>query len=331
MEEKHVSFTKTIGEATTMEKVRSMSTDKKKWDQYRLAYEGALKCDYHHVSKFPVQLDIELNGTCNYRCESCTYRLEAGENKRQEISLETFKRIIDYGIQRGLYAIRLNYHNEPLLKNDIAEYISYAKRASILDVYLSTNGSLLDEKMSRQLIESGLDRLQISIDAVCETTYSKLRPGGNLSKVVNNVLKFLSLRSEIGEVLPTVRVNFVKQSENRNELEEFISFWDRAGVDSIGIQDCAEWASERPDSMYDNVDFQCNMPYKLMVIRYNGDVLPCCMFESTELVIGNIYKNDLEDLWTGSMIDDIRKCHSNKNDWRLNPICKKCVKSIVSV
>lgn len=198
-----------------------------------------------------------------------------------------------------------------------------------MDIYFSTNGSLLNEKMSISLIKSGLDRLQVSLDAFTEETYRSLRPGGNFQKVVENVKNFLRIRNERNMELPTLRVNFVKQKENIDELQDFCNYWMEQGADSIGIQDFSEWMVEKDDSEYQDTVFHCNMPFNRLVIRYNGDVLPCCLFMSTELVLGNIHKNSIEEMWNSSFIKKLRELHSADMGWKENPTCRKCVKSLI--
>lgn len=328
MNEKHIELTSTIGEDETMEKVRRNSLDKKRWDEYRKRYKALIDNPFESKENYPIQLDFELNGTCNYNCESCNYRQEKAVGK-PEISIEDFTQIITYGVKHGLSAIRLNYHNEPLMKRDICSYIEKAKEAGILDVYLSTNGSLLNKDVSKKLILSGLDRLQISIDAFSEATYEKIRRGGQYNKVVNNVNQFIKIRNSMYRKLPTVRVNYVRQPGNKDELKEFCDYWVGMGVDSVGVQDYVDW--EHADTAkYDNNVYHCAIPYRLLVIRYNGDVLPCCMFESSNMVIGNIYADGIEDIWLSHKLTELRKLCSADMGWRQNNICTKCVRSIFS-
>ena len=183
--------------------------------------------------------------------------------------------------------------------------------------------------MIASLIDSGLDRIQISIDAFTAETYNKLRRGGDLNKVVANAKNFLSTRNGLHLELPTLRVNFVKQEQNIHELQDFCRFWLEQGADSIGIQDFTEWMNEQSDSGYDDVDFQCAIPFNRIVIRYNGDVLPCCTFMSTELVLGNVYNNSVEELWQSPLINELRQLHTTKRGWKNNAVCRKCVKSFV--
>ena len=146
-------------------KIIEKYSDVKKYRLYREEWKRASTLKY--IPKYPLQIDFELNYSCNFSCEMCTWSAEntSGRGKKTWFSFEAYKEIIDEGIKNGLKAIRLNYINEPLIRRDIIKFIVYAKKVGILDIYLSTNGSLLSQNFILELIKSGLTRLQISIDA----------------------------------------------------------------------------------------------------------------------------------------------------------------------
>ena len=147
-------------------------SDKDKYSDYRKKWELASKLNY--IPEYPLQIDFELNYSCNFSCEMCTWSAEnaVGRGKKTWFSFGAFKEVIDEGVENGLRAIRLNYINEPLIRKDIIKFIEYAKNAGILDIYLSTNGSLLTKKVIHELIKSGLTRLQVSIDATTKKTFN---------------------------------------------------------------------------------------------------------------------------------------------------------------
>ena len=117
-----------------------------------------------------------------------------GKGKKTWFDFDFFKEIIDYASEKGTRSIKLNYINEPLIRRDIIKFIKYAKSKKIIDIYFSTNGILLNDDLSKELILSGLTRIQISIDAVTQKTYDKVRPGGDLNKVINNLKRFLEIK-----------------------------------------------------------------------------------------------------------------------------------------
>ncbi len=305
----------------------------KLWDNYRALYKSV--SNYKTSLEFPIQIDFELNATCNLKCPMCPLSVESNSIKKDfSLSFEIFSKIIDEGVKKGLKAVRLNYLNEPLLRADLEEFIKYAKAKGVLDIYFSTNGMLLDKKRAESLIKSGLDRIQISIDANSSEVYSQMRPGGKFNKVVQNVLNLVELKKELNSVTPLVRVNFVRTEINESELESFINFW-RDKVDMIGAQEMVAPPKSTKDLKSKTTTkmekFRCSFPNKNLVITADGNVLPCCTFWGDEMPLGNIYTQIkqsgelcIEKFYNCAKMIALRELHKCGN-YQQNEICKKCV------
>ncbi|MCK5474500.1 MAG: radical SAM protein [Candidatus Aenigmarchaeota archaeon] len=304
-----------------------------KWQEYRNQYEKASRLEI--VSEFPIQIDFELNASCNLKCPMCPNSAESSKdrNKEEWFKFEDFKKIIDLGVKRGLKAIKLNYINEPLIRKDITKFISYAKEKGVLDIYFSTNGLLLNNEFAIELIDSGLTRIQVSIDAYTPETYDLIRPGGDLKKVVENVELLLQKRKELGSITPLVRVNFVRTELNEHELESFVNYW-KNKVEMIGVQEMIK----PPESSQDikstttknkrKIGFQCSMPFKQLVLNNSGYILPCCTFYGEQLRMGNIKNDDIVDMWTSEKMKKLRDIHKNGNYFEIE-VCKNCVEGAV--
>ena len=87
----------------------------------------------------------------------------------------------------GVYSINLNYVNEPLIRKDIPQFVSYAVQKGIPEVMFNTNGVLLKPDMSEALIDAGLTKLSVSLDASTEETCAKIRVGSDFGKVMENI------------------------------------------------------------------------------------------------------------------------------------------------
>ncbi len=299
------------------------------WREYRKAYEDAASLN---LSQFPIQLDIELNASCNLKCPMCPISAESPKGKGPQtwFSFDLYKRIVDYAYQQGTRALKLNYVNEPLIRKDLVNFISYAKKVGMVDIYLSTNGVLLTEKFSHELIESGLTRIQISIDATSKEVYDKMRPGGDFDKVISNLSKFLDLRAKLKRATPLVRVNFVKTEINEHQLDEFIDAW-KDKVEMVGVQEFIKpTKSSQMIKSSKTIDkrksgFKCSFPFKQLVINNELDVLPCCTFWGEELKLGKLTKpEDLKEFWSSELIQNIRQLHLAGKYYEI-PQCKQCV------
>ena len=283
---------------------------------------------------FPLQINFELNATCNLKCPMCPISLESNSDKKQYVfPFEIYKKIIDEGVSKGLKAIRLNHVNEPLLRNDLEEFIEYAKSKGILDIYLSTNGLLLSMQRAKSLIESGLDRIQISLDAFSESIYKQMRPGSNYKKVKENVLNLIELKKQMDSITPLIRVNFVRTEINEHELSLFIDFW-RDKVDMIGAQEMIKIASAKDLKSRTTTKmetFHCAYPNQLLVITAEGNVLPCCTFHAEAMPLGNLFDKlkenpnfSLTTFWQHANIQKLRTIHK-KGEYKSHSVCKKCV------
>tara|TARA_B110000014_G_C20121252_1_gene594305 strand:+ start:693 stop:1775 length:1083 start_codon:yes stop_codon:yes gene_type:complete len=333
------------------------SVDAQKYDEYRDQWAKATALE--EVTNFPIQIDFELNYSCNFTCPMCTWNAESTENKGQKtwFDFEVFKEVIDEGVSKGLKSIRLNYINEPLIRKDIIKFIKYARDAGILDIYFSTNGSLLTDDVARDLINSGLFRLQVSLDAFTKETYEKIRTGGNFDDVIKKVLRFIEIRNELGEALPTLRVNFVKNETNQHELDNFVKFWEDK-ADSIGIQDLVgmmngygKLSDEELKKKGLDSNFRCAQPFQHLTLRYDGSVLPCCTFFGAEIPVSQLktktgveFSNvdniglldkslkskliikTIEETWKSKEMEFFRDIHKKGEFWK-HPVCKKCVLS----
>ncbi len=301
--------------------------EKKQWEEYRKNYDLASNLN---LLDYPIQLDFELNASCNLKCPMCPISAESpkGKGKSTWFDFEFFKELIDYSVDKGTKAIKLNYINEPLIRNDLIKFIDYAKKKGVLDIYFSTNGILLKDEISKKLINSGLTRIQISIDAVTQETYNKVRPGGDLKKILENIDNFLKIKKELKKTTPLVRVNFVKTEFNEFELEEFIKLWEDK-VDMIGIQEFIKPTKVTQKIISNKTikkkNFKCSFPFKQLVINNERQVLPCCTFWGEELALQKIEKaEDLQNAWNSEKMRYIRKKHLS-GEYKDIPQCKNCI------
>ena len=310
----------------------SAVVEKNSWSEYRKKYDQASNLN---ILDYPIQLDFELNASCNLKCPMCPISAESpkGKGKKTWFDFEFFKELIDYSVKKGTRAIKLNYINEPLIRNDLIKFITYAKERGIIDIYFSTNGILLNKDISEKLITSGLTRIQVSLDAFTQQTYDKVRPGGDLKKIIENVNGFLELKEKYNAKIPLLRVNFVKTELNEFELDNFMNFW-KDKVDMIGVQEFI-----KPTKVKNQIkskktikkkNFKCSFPFKQLVINNEKQVLPCCTFWGEELALQKVEKpEDLLDAWNSPKMIDLRNKHL-EGRYQEIPQCKNCIDGGIS-
>lgn len=303
-------------------------------------------------TEMPTQLDFELNPSCNMKCPMCTWSVveSFGEGRQSWMSFEDYKKIIDEVGDRVM-SINLNHVNEPLIRKDLPDFVAYAVSKGIMEVMFNTNGMLLTEEMSRRLIEAGLTKLSVSIDAITQETYDKIRVGGNFQKILNNIEVFLRVREEMGADYPLLKVTFLRLTINEHELPAFLETWcDRAELISIqnpvnpfdgslGEQRDVELGLNRlPENPvgrearghveveYEKEARRCPQPFQRMTVRVNGTVHPCCNFRGVDLIMGNVFASGVEAVWNGESMKRLRGLQKSGR-YHENEVCRKCIEN----
>ena len=119
--------------------------------------------------------------------------------------------------------IRYTSNGEPLVHPKSYDMIQDAVENSGTKVTLTSNGTLLNEKRMSKILKTGLHMIDISIDAMSNETYKKVRVGGDLNITKKNILKLLTLRNEVNSRTKII-VIFVEQKENSHEVDDFKDF-----------------------------------------------------------------------------------------------------------
>ena len=295
--------------------------DSHEWETFRNNYKKGENFNY---LESPAQLDIELNGGCNMKCPFCLHGYENRPNTLMPI--ERYKELIDEAVALGVRGLKLNYINEPMLRKDLEQCISYAKSAGMLNVYMVTNGTLLNDKRRNSMLNCGITKVFISVDAATSETYDKQRLSGKFNLVVKNILDFVEERNRRGLTYPLVRVSFVRNALNIHEEEDFAKFW----VDKVDML-AFQTMTEVPDldsgltiKNQVNETKGCTFPFKQLVVDYEGDILPCCKMGGKKLLLGNIDSMTLQEAWSSGKMRDLQLMHKN-NRWHENPVCDRCI------
>ena len=306
-----------------------------KYITYRKHWHNAQQFKFR--PSFPLHIDIELAYQCNLKCIMCPYGnpdFKHPSYKGKKLDIALIKNILKEGVSKGLSSVRFSVLNEPLLEKSLPALIRYAKDLGIIDIFITTNGLLLSEKKSYELIKAGLTHLMISLDAATPETYSTIRVGGDYQKVVNNIEAFLRIRNELRFRLPLLRLSFTKMTPNAHEVDQFVAMWINkvdyitiAGyLNNFGDSEINKKLSGKTGTMKGKARYYCWQPWTRCTIFANGDIFPCCLNYGRTTPVGNIYNDKLADIWQTDIvkyIQDINKA----GEYFKHPTCLKCVSS----
>jgi MoaA/NifB/PqqE/SkfB family radical SAM enzyme len=180
----------------------------------------------------PVCLYLETTNRCNLSCVTCPRTFEQLEPER-DMPWELFTSIV--GQFPKVERVVLHGIGEPMLVKDIAERVRYLKERNIY-VLFNTNGTLLTESNSRELIAAGLDELRVSLDAATAPVFKMIRGKDMFDRIVKNVGAFVRLQKEMKVALPRVSIWLTGLRETVSELESFVRLAHRLGVAEVYLQ-----------------------------------------------------------------------------------------------
>jgi hypothetical protein len=297
------------------------------WSNYRSSYARASE----GLSNF-LQLDLELADNCNYKCIECPISDEVQRKKINYLSDFDITKILKSAHKAGALALKLNYINEPLLDHEkLLRTAKLASEIGFIDIYFTTNGSMMSHEVSDLLITSRLfSRIQVSLDAFKAETYSLIRRGGDLSKVTTNINNFLLLRKSRNTEWPKLRVSFLSLPENISEQHDFYDYWiDK--VDAVALQSSVLKPNSSRQDLQNYQELRstyCPNPHRQLVIRANKTVLPCCSFWGESLDLG-LYDNfsSLNEAFNCTKMKNLQKSFSFEGDSKLHPVCQSCLSS----
>jgi MoaA/NifB/PqqE/SkfB family radical SAM enzyme len=321
----------------------------------QVTFSYLTKSDY--VLGIPPILKIDISPICTLQCPSCIHANPQGRNlplldaqrfrKHDRMSVESFSLIIDQ-IKARSFAVSLFYYGDPYAHPDADRLCGIARRAN-LNVHLTTHFSYaFSDARIESIARSGLTHLTIAVDGATQETYGKTRVGGDLKLVLANLKRLTKYKRDHGLRLPFVEVQHLTHSHHpQGEADRVRSIVSEFGVDQFTVRPGAHLTSagdlvnvvrsdvgEFPVVMPHRPKLfpRCLYPYLSTVIRYNGDVIPCCIhrgarqhIESVDErgMIGNIFRDGMAGIWNSTRYRENRRLVSNPLDLYKHPELKE--------
>lgn len=276
-------------------------------------------------SSFPKSVQIQTSNKCNAACTFCPYPYTESKKSFQLMDWKLYTKIIDECAKHEVEQILPFFLNEPLLNNKLIKYIDYAKEKnpnSLIKIF--TNGSLLTEKNSRQLLNSKIDEVIFSFNGSTKEEYESLMKGLDYNKTRDRISKFIKICSENKN--PKVAVHLLKTGLSESSLFKLRDYWNSLGV-AVHILKYENRAGNVKD--YDISSdskikkIPCSRLLNQIYILVNGDVIICCADWKNEVVFGNLNESSIFDVWNGQKRTEYLKAHLNNNFNNLK-LCDIC-------
>jgi radical SAM protein with 4Fe4S-binding SPASM domain len=276
---------------------------------------------YAKISKKPVQLglpisiSVEPTTSCNLRCPECPSGLRSFTRPTGMLEQSFFKETIDK-LAPSLSYLIFYFQGEPFLNPKFLEMVEYASAKGIYTA-TSTNAHYLKDEVAKRTIESGLDRLIISIDGTTQETYQNYRVGGTLSKVLEGAKNIVAWKKKLKSATPHIIFQFLVVRPNEHQIEDVKRLGKEIGVDEVRFKTAQVYDYENGNDLIPTLDkfsryrklengkweiknSLSNSCWKLWhscVITWDGLVVPCCFDKDATHQLGDLKKQDFVSLW----------------------------------
>lgn len=254
-----------------------------------------------HVS-VPKYLQIELNNTCNARCNMCA--IPSMSRSRGFMSDMLYDKILKEADMLGVEYITPFLHGEPFMRADFVDKLRRINEiAPKAKITIFTNASLLDEEKLNALSRiKNIEQIVFSFPGGDKESYESCT-GLSFENSVKNIKRafvFLAGRN--------LRVSMPKSKQNELSEAAFNALW-----------------KDYPHSVYDTYNYlgdvssglsapcydQCDRAFRSMTVLFDGRVCLCCMDVEGRFIMGDLSTESISDVWNGSRFVKLRMEHGN--------------------
>lgn len=290
----------------------------------------------------PFSVQIDVCSACNMKCSFCFHSdLSAIEQAKVKFGLmpyELFCKIIDdmktewTGTGKKVKKLRLFKVGEPLLHPDICGMIRYAKNAEVAEcIEITTNGTLLNKDLSRNLVQSGLDILNVSVNGINEKQYQDVcQYDLDIEEFRKNIKFFYENKEQCNVFLKYSDIGYTQDEKNEfyhmfeNCCDEIFvetissTLWmDTSAGNKIKKAARGTYGQELKEKKV------CPFLFTTLVINDAGIAHLCCVDWKSQYILGDLRKESIADIWNGEKLRAYQ-CMHLKNGKNSIKICKKC-------
>lgn len=264
----------------------------------------------------PISVSFEPTTSCNLRCPECPSGLRAFTRPTGMLKENFFTQTIDE-LHKDLLYLVFYFQGEPYLNPDFLSMVRYASGKGIYTA-TSTNGHYLNDENARRTVESGLDRLIISIDGATQETYQQYRVGGQLRKVVEGARNIVAWKKKLGSRTPYIFFQFLVVKPNEHEVKDIQQLARACGVEEVRFKTAQVYdyandpnglipANNKFSRYKKDADGQYQLKHGLSnhcwrlwhatVITWDGMVVPCCFDKDAQHKMGDLKGMPFREIW----------------------------------
>lgn len=305
----------------------SKLTPKRVWNALKIIYSfyESKATGISRMRGLPMSVSFEPTTSCNLRCPECPSGLRSFTRPTGMLEKDLFKKTIDELADTLLYLI-FYFQGEPYLHPKFLELVQYATQKGIYTA-TSTNAHYLTDEMAKKTVESGLDRLIISIDGTTQEVYQQYRVGGKLEKVLEGAKNIIKWKKQLKSQTPHIVFQFLVVRPNEHQIDDLKILAKEIGADEVGLKTAQIYEYEHGDPLIPTIDKysrykqqpdgtytiknsllgHCWKMWHSCVITWDGKVVPCCFDKDALYQLGTVEKTSFKELWTNQSYNQFRQ------------------------
>ncbi len=288
----------------------------------------------------PMTISIEPTTACNLRCPECPSGLRSFSRETGNLKSDFFRTIIDQLKGRLSYLI-FYFQGEPYINPQFLDMVKYAHERKIYTI-TSTNGHFLNDANAKKTIESGLDRMIISVDGTTQEVYENYRKEGKLESVLQGARNMVKWKKELNSNTPHLIFQFLVVGPNEHQIDEVHRLAEEIGIDEVKLKSAQIYDYQNgselipqnqkysryrqlKDGTYAVKNQLLNHCWKLWhacVITWDGIVVPCCFDKDASHRLGDLKQWSFKEIWKGDAYQKFRESLLKGRDQI--DICKNC-------
>ncbi|HRX27940.1 MAG TPA: radical SAM/SPASM domain-containing protein [Saprospiraceae bacterium] len=273
----------------------------------------------------PMTISIEPTTACNLRCPECPSGLRAFTRATGNLKKDFFTNIIDQ-LYNNLFYLIFYFQGEPYINPEFLNMVQYANKKGIYTI-TSTNAHFLNDENSKKTIESGLNRLIISVDGTTQEVYESYRKEGSLKKVLEGARNVVKWKKELKSATPHIIFQFLVVKPNEHQMEEVKILAKEIGVDEVKYKTAQIYDYENGNELIPTIDKysrykrntdgtyriknkllnHCWKLWHACVITWDGIVVPCCFDKDAKYRLGDLKMENFSDIWQSKKYVNFRK------------------------
>ena len=289
---------------------------------------------------FPISITIEPTTACNLGCPECPSGLKQFTRPEGNLKQKLHQKIIDQ-VYRKTFYLNFYFQGEPYINPNFLEMIKYAHTKKMYTA-TSTNAHFLNEENAKKTIESGLNRLTISIDGTTQETYESYRKNGSLEKVIEGTKNVIKWKKELKSKIPYIIFQFLVVKPNEHQIEDAKKLATELGVDEIRFKTAQVYNFKSGNELIPTIEKyarykkladgtyrlknkllnECWRMWSSCVITWDGKIVPCCFDKDATHQLGDIEQTNLQQIWKSAAYTNFRK--TLLTDRQNIDICKNC-------